>query len=174
MAEAQINKARDLAKKKILSLLTPNLEMYGDISNVKLYSCDKDGRNWLYSDVEGFFCVIIDYHVKTFYLTIYDSLTFEKLFQFELYNNFSKYLEELAPDFRSFEIDSGFMGVRFETEEDAVNFESMIKRLAGLRNDLFTKSNKKEENAKQNQERGRKEHLNPEGRKASKGKFDSL
>ena len=155
MAEVQINKTRDLAKKKILSILTPNLEMYGDISNVKLYSCDKDGRNWLYSDVEGFFCVIIDYHVKTFYFTIYDSLTFEKLFQFELYNNFSKYLEELAPDFRSFEIDSGFMGLRFESEEDAVNFESMIKRLSGLRNDLFTKSNKKEENAKQNQERAK-------------------
>ena len=61
--------------------------MYGDIFNVKLYSCDRDGKNWLYSDVEGFFCVIIDYQVKTFYITIYDFSTFEKLFQFELYNS---------------------------------------------------------------------------------------
>ena len=119
--------------------------MYGDIFNVKLYSCDRDAKNWLYSDVEGFFCVIIDYQVKTFYITIFDSSTFQKLFQFELYNNFTKFFEELAPDFRSFEIDSGFMGVRFGTEEDAVNFESMIKRLSGLKNDLFTKSNKKKE-----------------------------
>ena len=155
MAEVQVNKARDLAKKKILSILTPNLEMYGDIFNVKLYSCDRDGKNWLYSDVEGFFCVIIDYQVKTFYITIFDSSTFQKLFQFELYNNFTKFFEELAPDFRSFEIDSGFMGVKFETEEDAVNFESMIKRLSGLKNDLFTKSNKKEDNVKQNQERAK-------------------
>ena len=60
MAEYEIDKARDLAKKKILAILPPNLEMYGEIYNVKLYSCDKEGKNWLYSDVEGFCCIIID------------------------------------------------------------------------------------------------------------------
>ena len=155
MAEYEVDKARDLAKKKILAILPPNLEMYGEIYNVKLYSCDKEGKNWLYSDVEGFCCIIIDYQVKTIYINIFDPTTFEKSFQFELYNNFLKYFEELAPDFRSFVIDSGFMGLRFENEEDATTFESVIKRLAGLKGDLFSKPRKKEDNAKQNAERAR-------------------
>ena len=155
MAEYEIDKARDLAKKKILAILPPNLEMYGEIYNVKLYSCDKEGKNWLYSDVEGFCCIIIDYQVKSIYINIFDPTSFEKSFQFELYNSFLKYFEELAPDFRSFVIDSGFMGIRFENEEDATTFESVIKRLTGLKGDLFSKPRKKDDNAKQNEERAR-------------------
>ena len=71
--------------------------------------------------------------------------SFEKLFQYELYNNFLKFYEELAPEFRSFEIDSGFMGFQFETKEDAVNFDSIIQRLSGLTNDLFAKPRTKED-----------------------------
>ena len=155
MAEYEINKARDLAKKKILAILPPNIQMDGEIYMVRLYSCDKEGKNWLYSDVEGFCCLIIDYQIKTIYIDIYDPTSFEKSFQFELYNNFLKYFEELAPDFRSFVIDSGFMGIRFENEEDATTFESVIKRVTSLKADLFSKPKKKEDNAKQNEERAR-------------------
>jgi hypothetical protein len=145
MEEEQYNIGKELAKKKVLSILTPNLELQGDIYNAKLFSCDRDGRNWLYSDVEGFLCFIVDYQLKTKYLVIFDITSFEKLFQYELYNNFLKFYEELAPEFRSFEIDSGFMGFQFETKEDAINFDSIIQRLSGLTNDLFAKPRTKED-----------------------------
>ena len=146
MTEAvQYDMVKEIAKKKILSILAPNLELNGDIYIVKLFSCDRDGRNWLYSDVEGYLCFIIDYQAKTKYLVIYDNRNFEKLFQFELYNNFTKYYEELAPEFRSFEIDSGFMGFQFESKDEAVEFDLIISRVSGLTNDLFSKPRAKED-----------------------------
>ena len=144
----QVDSVKDLSKKKILAILDSNLELQGDIYNVKLFSCDKEGKNWLYSDVEGFLTFIINYQVKTKYLTIFDSTSFEKLFQYELYNGFLNYYQELAPEFRSFEIDSGFMGFQFETKEDAVNFDLIIKKISGLSNDLFAKPRVKKEDSK--------------------------
>ena len=146
-------KAKDLTKKKILSVIPPNLEMYGEIYNVKLYSSDIEGKNWLYTDVEGFCCLLINEQSKIIYLTIFDPFTYEKLFQYELYNNFQKYFANLAPTFRSFEIDSGFMGINFESEEEASGFESVIKRLSGFKDELFGKPTKKVENEKQNNEK---------------------
>ena len=144
----QVDSVKDLSKKKILAILDSNLELQGDIYNVKLFSCDKEGKNWLYSDVEGFLTFIINYQVKTKYLTIFDSTSFEKLFKYELYNGFLNYYQELAPEFRSFEIDSGFMGFQFETKEDAVNFDLIIKKISGLSNDLFAKPRVKKEDSK--------------------------
>ena len=146
MAEqVQYDIRKDLTKKKILSVLPPHLELQGDIYNVKLFSCDRDGKNWLYSDVEGELGLVIDYQLKTKYLMIYDSTSIEKIFQYELYNNFVKFYEELAPDFRSFEIDSGFMGFQFDSKEEATQFDLIIKRLSGLTNDLFAKPRTKED-----------------------------
>ena len=147
MAEQQ-EWRKELGKKKILSILPNNLELQGDIYNVKLFSCDKEGKNWLYSDVEGFLGFLIDYQLKTKYLVIYDETTYEKLFQYELYNNFNKSYEELSPDFRCFEIDSGFMGLQFDLKEDAVEFDQILKRVAGLSNDLFAKQRPKDDDAK--------------------------
>ena len=151
--DEHLNKAKDLTKKKILAIIPPNLELFGDLYNVKLYSCDKEGHNWLYSDVEGFCCLLINEASKFIYLAIFDPFSYEKLFQYELYNNFQKYFENLAPDFRSFEIDSGFIGIRFETEEDALGFETVIKRISASKDELFGKKTKKEENYKQNNEK---------------------
>ena len=146
-------KIKDLTKKKILSIIPDKLDLYGEIYNAKLYSCDKEGKNWLYSDVEGFCCLLINEQIRTIYLTIFDPFSYEKLFQYEIYNNFHKYFENLAPDFRSFEIDSGFLGIKFETEEEATGFESVIKRLSGFKDDLFGKPTKKNDNTKLNEEK---------------------
>lgn len=45
------------------------------------------------------------------------------------------------------------MGIRFETEEDALQFETVIKRLSGFKDELFGKKSKKEESTKQNNEK---------------------
>ena len=86
--------------------MNPNLELQWDIFyNAKLFSCDRDGKNWFYCDAKGNLGFIVDYSLKTKYLVIYDSTSIEKIFQYELYNNFLKFYEELAQEFRLFEID---------------------------------------------------------------------
>ena len=99
----------NMAKIKILAILPNTQELQGDIYTVKLYSSDRDGEDWLYSGIEGLLTLIIDNSLKTKFICLYDPSTYQKCFQYELYKNFEKYFEELAPDFRSFEIEAGFI-----------------------------------------------------------------
>ena len=82
-------------QKKILATLEPGLDLTLISSNVKLYTSNKEGKNWLYSDLEGLLCFILDYNLKTKYLVLYNSFSFEKIFQYELYKDFQKYFKSL-------------------------------------------------------------------------------
>ena len=135
----------NMAKIKILAILPNTQELQGDIYTVKLYSSDRDGEDWLYSGLEGLLTLIIDNSLKTKFICLYDPSTYQKCFQYELYKNFEKYFEELAPDFRSFEIEAGFIGLQFEKEEDAINFERVIKRISSMKNEIFNKVSVKED-----------------------------
>ena len=134
-----------MEKIKILAILPNNQELQGDIYTVKIYSSDREGEDWLYSGLEGLLALIIDNSAKTKYICMYDPTNYQKVFQYEMYKNFEKYFEELAPDFRSFEIESGFIGLQFESPEDAVNFERVVKRIATMKNELFNKAQVKED-----------------------------
>ena len=57
-----------LNEKRILSTMESNLELYGQMTNVKLYSSDTNGINWLNSDIQGYLCLILDYSYKTIYM----------------------------------------------------------------------------------------------------------
>ena len=46
----------------------------------------------------------------------------KKSSNYELYNGFEKFFEELAPELRSFEIDTGYIGLQFDNQNDAQNF----------------------------------------------------
>ena len=135
----------NMAKIKLLAILPNTQELQGDICTVKLYSSDREGEDWLYSGLEGLLTLVIDHSLKTKYICLYNPSTYQKCFQYELYKNFEKYFEELAPDFRSFEIEAGFIGLQFEKEEDAVNFERVIKRIASMKNEIFNKVSVKED-----------------------------
>ena len=143
--QEDMSKGMDMDRKKILSILTNNLELQGEIYIVKLYSSDRGGEDWLYSGLEGYFCFILDYSLKTKYFIIYDPTTYQKVFQYELYNNFGKFYEELAPDFRSLEIESGFIGLQFRSEEDAKAFDLVVQRYSAFNNDIFSKPKSKDE-----------------------------
>lgn len=144
----EVVQSNEIEKKKILSILTSNLELQGDIFNARLYSAEKDGVNWLFSGIEGILCIIMDFQAKTKYIVIYDPANYEKVFQYELYSNFVKYFESLAPDFRSLEIEGGFLGLQFDSEADAEQFERSLKRVAGFGNDMFSKPRSKGEDKK--------------------------
>ena len=134
----------NIEKIKILSTLQNNQELQSDIYTAKIYSSDREGEDWLYSGLEGILTLIIDNNVKTKYICLYEPTTYQKMFQYEMYKNFEKYFQELAPDFRSFEIESGFIGIQFGKEEDALNFERVIKRICPMKNELFNKASVKD------------------------------
>jgi len=140
----------NIEKKKILAILPNNQELQGDIYNIKLYSSDREGVDWLYSGLEGSLGLIVDYQVKTKYLALYDPSNYEKVFQYEVYNEFEKYFEELNPEFRSFEIESGFIGIQFDSQEDADNFTRTLKKLIQMKN-IFNTSKEKENSKLQNE-----------------------
>ena len=105
----------DMQRIKILSILPPNVELAAK-TNGKLFTSDCEGKIWLYTDLEGILCFLLDYQNKTTYLALFDVYSFEKLFQYELYRDFSKYFLTIAPDFRCFETESGFIGIQFDTD----------------------------------------------------------
>ena len=123
----------NMEKIKILAILPSSQELQGDLFTVKLYSSDREGRDWLYSGLEGHLILIIDSSAKTKYLCLYDSITYQKLFQYELYKNFEASLKPLANDFICFEIDSGFIGFQFEKEEDIPNFMNLVVKIMPMK-----------------------------------------
>ena len=126
-------------QKKILATLEPGLDLTLISSNVKLYTSNKEGKNWLYSDLEGLLCFILDYNLKTKYLVLYNSFSFEKIFQYELYKDFQKYFKSLAPEFRCFEVDSGFIGLQFDKKSEAEKADFIISKFKdSFTDELFT------------------------------------
>ena len=138
-----------LEKKKIRAILPNTQELQGDIYYVKLYSSDREGIDWLYSGLEGNFALVVDFQLKTKYIMMFDPSNYQKVFQYELYTGFEKYFEDLAPDFRSFEIDSGFIGLQFENAAEAESFQRLLERILPMKN-IYTKLKAKESSKAQN------------------------
>ena len=70
----------NIEKEKILAILPTGQELQGDIFNVKIYSSDKEGENWLFSVLEGNLGLIVDYTIKTKYLIMYHPIIMKKFF----------------------------------------------------------------------------------------------
>lgn len=117
----------ELEKRRVLALLGEGRDLMEMVS-AKVYTTSKDVSNWLYSDLEGFMCYIIDYNEKSQYFILYDFNTYEKLLQFELYNDFSKYYNELSSNFHCFETNNGFIGIKFQAEIEAKLFCNRVMK----------------------------------------------
>jgi hypothetical protein len=117
----------ELEKRRVLALLGEGRDLMEMVS-AKIYTTSKEVSNWLYSDLEGFLCYIIDYNEKSQYFILYDYNTFEKLLQFELYNDFSKYYHELSNNFHCFETNNGFIGIKFQAESEAKTFCNRVMK----------------------------------------------
>ena len=150
MDEEEEKGRNDIEKKKILAILPNNQELQGNIYNVKLFSSDREGVDWLYSGLEGNLGLIVDFQVKTKYICIYDPTNYEKVFQYELYNGFEKAFEELAPEFRAFEIESGFIGLQFDNQQEAESFVRTLSRISQMKN-IYTKTKGKDSTKLQNE-----------------------
>lgn len=115
---------------KILSILPPNVELAAK-ANAKLFTSNVEGKLWLYSDLEGILCFLLDYQNKCTKLALFDVYSFEKLFEYELYKDFSKFFTNLSSDFRCFEADAGFVGIQFDTDSEASIFDVAVKKFTG-------------------------------------------
>lgn len=134
-----------LEKKKILSIIGSNREMY-KVCYAKIYTSNKDGDSWLYSDLEGFLCFVLDYTIKTRFFVMYDPTTYECLFQYELYNNFEKEYQKLAEDFFCFEMANGFIGFKFENDKEASELHDIIRKFNDFLVDNLFDANMKSNN----------------------------
>ena len=133
----------NMEKIKILAILPSSQELQGDLFQARLYSSDREGKDWLYSGLEGHLILVIDSNAKTKYLCLYDPITYQKLFQYELYKNFEQSVVTLANDFICFEIESGFIGFQFEKEEETQNFVNLVNRIMPLKCVKMTKEDHK-------------------------------
>ena len=138
----------NMEKIKILSILPSCQELQGQLFTAKLYSSDMEGREWLYSGLEGHLILVMDSNVKTKYLCLYDPITYQKIFQYELYKDFDKSLKALAPDFICFEIESGFIGFQFEKEEDMQVFYYLVNKIMPMKAIKMSKEDHKLEKEK--------------------------
>ena len=138
----------NMEKIKILAILPPSQELLGELFTVKLYSSDTKGCDWLYSGLEGHLILVLDYSIKTKYLCLYDPITYQKLFQYELYKGFESYLKMLTIDFICFEIDSGFIGLQFEKDEDGPNFINLLNTPIFMKKEKSGKDEHKSEKDK--------------------------
>ena len=53
-------KNENIKKNKLLTCLSSNKKIEEIIFNVKLYTSDIEGKNWLYSDLEGTLIFVLD------------------------------------------------------------------------------------------------------------------
>ena len=139
MEEEEFERKMNLERNKILAILPSYQKLQEHIYLVELYSSDIKGKEWLYCGLKGFLTLIIDNNLKTKYICLYNPFTYQKCFQYELYNNFEEFFYNLAPKFRCFEIDSGFIGLKFEKEKDAIIFEKLIKKITSIEIELLYK-----------------------------------
>ena len=58
------------------------------------------------------------------------------MFEYELYKGFEKCFVEFVHYFLCFEIETGFIGLKFGTNEEAVNFDMTLKKITSMKNIL--------------------------------------
>jgi len=121
------NSFTEYEKRHILSILGSTSDLM-NISYVKIFSAQKDFKGWLYSDLEGFLCYVVDYKVQAAYLRLYGFGTYQKLFQLEQYQNFNSYYTKLSNDFHCFELDQSFIGIQFSKTDEANAFYNLISK----------------------------------------------
>ncbi len=130
----------ELEKRRILAILGDNNDLI-TMSIGKIYTSNKNNKNWLYSGLEGFICFILDFREKRKYFILYDLANFEILFKFELYTKFENFYKTLSNNFHCFETDNGFIGIKFSNIEEADDFEKCVKKYDDTLTDQIFKKN---------------------------------
>jgi len=117
----------DTERKRLIAIVGKTNEILA-ITCAKIYTTAKDAEYWLYSDLEGFLCYVMNYEEKTRYLHLYDTETYELLLKLELYKDFEKFYTKVTENFHTFEVNNGFIGLQFYDGEEANLFNVIVKK----------------------------------------------
>lgn len=117
----------EIDKRKILSILGPDIELI-KLASCKIYTTTKENDSWLYSDIEGFLCFVLDFKFKARFLIVFDMDTYKPTFRMELYHNFQQTYYEMSDDFHCFEVGNGFVGFKFFDINEAKMFSLVITK----------------------------------------------
>lgn len=104
---------------------------------VKIFTSDKKKKRFLYSDLCGCLCFVINLTTLNFHFIVFDLITFEKLFDAVLYDNFLTWYIKLKQNFYCFEVLNGFVGLYFEDSLSAKQLYLTMKE--NLNNDFAKK-----------------------------------
>ena len=121
------DKIKNMHKKRLVAFLGNNRDIFAFV-NAKIYTSNKEASHWLNSNLEGFLCFVLDREYKTKFIIMYSYITYEKLFEMELYCEFNKYYQIMDELFHCFEFGQGFIGFKFFNIEDAKIFSFTISK----------------------------------------------
>jgi len=128
MADAQKEKQAKIFKKRLLSVIGNDRDLLA-MADVKLLTANRNSQTWLYSDLKGSLCFVLDHTIGARYLILFDSRSLIRLFNMELYKNFDKNYTKLTDNFQCFEISGGsFIGFKFEDIQEAKSFFIIVKK----------------------------------------------
>lgn len=134
-----LTQSEELIRKKILTILGSDKQLIS-MAQVRLYTSTNETElseeniiqnndEWLYSNLEGNLCYVLDFSKKTRYLRLFENSTFQLLFHMEIYQNFSNFYTQIDPLFHCFEVNNIYIGLQFSELNSANNFQLMIKKL---------------------------------------------
>lgn len=118
----------EIDKRHILSIIGDSKDLL-NLSLIRLYTSEPSTNNWLYSDLQGILCYVLDYSNRIPLIQLYDSNTYEKLFQTEVYSDFSSYYSKLSHNFHCFEQEQGFIGLKFLCTDEASKFAATVEKM---------------------------------------------
>lgn len=131
----------EIERRRLLAILGENKELAA-LACSKIFTASKDCCEWLDSDLEGFLCFVIDHSDNSRYLVLYETTSYEKLFQVELYVEFHKYYTVQTDTFHSFELSNGIVGLKFENGGEALRFADSIKKMTDDKKILLNRKDK--------------------------------
>lgn len=127
--EANLNQLPFIRRKMIECLIITHSELRF-LCYAKVYTSNRANPRWLYSELEGGLALTINQIGKCGKLTLYDSTTYEILFEFELYKRFNGNFQRITDNFYCFEIEGGFVGFYIPDKEDGLLLAHEVSELS--------------------------------------------
>jgi len=121
------NSENIIFRKRLLSVIGGDRDVLAT-AGIKLFTANNITNTWLYSDLQGHLCFILDHKIGAAFLILFDDISFNQLYVMELYKDFNKYYTSMTDLFHCFEVSNGcFIGFKFDEIKEAQSF-LMIKK----------------------------------------------
>jgi hypothetical protein len=119
----------ELAFKRLSSLFNSDSYKLLNHTTCKIFTHNnQEDHNWLFSGITGWFALILDYEKRKVYIRVYEYSSYELKFEMEFYSDFNYFYKVLTPNFHSFELNKGHIGIKFENSKQANEVQQLIHR----------------------------------------------